>query len=93
MTNNDNVFRVLDASTAHISWDGVEVLETGVHEIAAAYSDEFGWWIYVSHDPEDVYDAVEGLPQIMHHARGLGCRYVRLDRDGPIIDGLQVWDW
>ena len=93
MSTANNVFRVLDVSTSHISRDGAAVLESGTHDIAATFVDDFGWWIYAEHDPVSVYDAVEGLPGVMRHARQLGCRYVRLDCDGPDVESLPAWEW
>ena len=88
-----HVFGVLDVSTAHISRAGADVLESGAHDIAAVYTDPFGWWIYADHDPESVYATVEGLLGVMQRAKSLGCRYVRLDTDGPELSGLPAWEW
>lgn len=54
-----------------------------------------GWMFYVPLDPEDqrYIDAPEELKNIAAFAKAIGCTWVMLDQDGPIVDVLPHWEW
>lgn len=84
-------------STCHIPEGLNEVLSSD-----GTTQDEYGYWIYVPLDNygEDEYGCDDGedenyefLNPLFDLARRCECHYIRLDSDGPIVDGLEVYSW
>lgn len=86
----------LDASTAHISAETNEYLETvaGSNQICLTVAAcEYGYFISVP--PESEYDesVPDDLRNVLDFARDAGCFVLRLDADADKIDGLPTFNW
>lgn len=86
-----------DISTAHITEADAKALKEMVehwnpalivYELA-----EYGWLIYVSQFPLLNANISPELQHLLEAARAQGCTFLRLDRDGPVIDGLPTFEW
>ncbi|HET6958949.1 MAG TPA: hypothetical protein VFI56_20280 [Vicinamibacterales bacterium] len=90
MTDEKSVHRTLDASTAHVPPDERDYM-MGVFSVNEY--DE-GFWLWVS--PEDsLPEGSEEFPAVLallDYARGLNCRWVNLDRDGDLLEGLPAYE-
>lgn len=68
---------------------------------------EYGWRVFVGSDPERVTLGEAGsymsgaeerglspeFVKLMSIAAGHGCRWLELDCDGPLYDGLPTFEW
>jgi hypothetical protein len=80
--------KMLVVSTAHLE-DAYEMSRSSYinHEL-----DSCGWLVYCALKPESsrLNRAAE---QIMDIARNQGCVWVKFDPDGPVLEGIQTYDW
>lgn len=54
----------------------------------------YGWFVLTDPlDESDLEMIPDELAAAISFARGQGCRYLLLDRDGDEIDGLDLFDW
>lgn len=77
------ISKILTLSTAHITEATAKLMEHHCRR------DEYGFFMsthYVRWPSED-------LVEVLKFARANGCDYVNLDRDGPVVDELPVYDW
>jgi len=86
--------RTLVASTVHIEFDDLELLQL---DDAWRINDyECGWIVYVG-DEEAVSafssNYSEGLKLLVLFAVSLNCKYLKLDADGPIYEEFPEYDW
>lgn len=89
MSNEKSVYKCLDASAAHVPPDERERM-IGVFNVSEY---EEGWWLWV-HPAEDLPDDAENFPAVLALlavARDLGCRWVNLDVDGDVLEGLPTY--
>lgn len=91
--------RFLVLSTAHIRCATGEVLtewarsEPAAHPLLVA-STHHGWFLGTHPLPAGQEgDLPEELPDILKLGRDHGCRYILLDSDGPVDDGLPTFPW
>ena len=89
------IHKTLMISTAHVRGLDAQRLEDGEHGGVAYTLDEYGFLLWVEKDGEGtsfppLSDALRNCIKI---AREQGCQYLRLDRDGPVYDGLETFDW
>ena len=95
---------MLEASTAHISeaTNAWIIARTEVPQFdwpdelrLIIYPKESGWFILVPQD--DPEEALEGVPEdlanLIRFAAGHGARWLMLDADAPVIEGLPTFDW
>jgi hypothetical protein len=84
-------------STCHIPEALNEVLSSD-----GTTQDEYGHWLYVPEynygEVEDGYDGdnledYKFLNPLFDLARKHGCVHIRLDSDGPEVEGLEVYSW
>lgn len=94
--------KYLVVSTGHIAEGDMERLDeeaddgSGASLIAMVY--EEGILVFVGTE-EDMAERAEsrgfgeGLQKILSLARKNDCQYLKLDRDGPILEGYDFYDW
>lgn len=70
-------------STAHVSATTAKLLDDLTLE--SAFRRDDGWIFYVGNGPTD---APVDLEAVLAYARRLGCVWVMLDSDGPIMSDL-----
>ena len=89
-------------STSHISKECREALidaskgiyrgtELSVLEQFPTYKDEYGFRIYIFETPEST--EYPELNKILKIAIENECVWLRFDRDGPIYEGFDVFEW
>lgn len=83
------ITKMLTISTAHITEETNRLLCDG--EVEAAYYALDGGWLVLSYGPDD--SVPKDLEACLALAEENGCEWLRLDRDGQIVDGLEVFDW
>jgi hypothetical protein len=82
------IYRTLTLSTAHITNAVTQFIE---NEDIASFNSEFGYIIYTEYS--DDLDYPEELKRVLELAREKDCAFLRLDRDGPVIEDLPSYDW
>lgn len=84
--------KVLVVSTAHL------LNEREIENCGRIFyaMEEYGWMVfcgaYCGVPPEGVL-LNPGAEKILEAARKHGCEWVRFDRDGDVIDGINTYDW
>lgn len=86
--------RIMCMSTAHISKESCELLESDDFT-AIAFPNPNGYGIIVRCLPgEDHFgDGADDVAACIEYARERGCGYIRFDRDYPAFTDLPVYDW
>lgn len=86
--------RIMCMSTAHISKDSAELLESDDFT-AIAFPNPNGYGIIVRCLPgEDHFGGgADDVAACIEYARERGCGYIRFDRDFPAFTDLPVYDW
>lgn len=87
---NLEITKMLTISTAHISEETNQLLLDEEVDVTCFGLDEYGWLI-LSYGPEE--NLPEDLAACLKFADDHGCAWLRLDSDGMIVDGLEVFDW
>jgi len=89
---------VADISTAHITREDAARLDQEAigHPPVRYPLGEYGWLINV--EPSDWVTMKElgysdALLAILMRCKKENCSFLRLDRDGPTVEGLTVFDW
>ena len=90
MTDDLEFGKYIVLSTSHIPEDTADRLTWD-----GSTSDEYGWWLYVPEENNDENDGPDymALNPLFDLARKHGCFYIRLDSDGPVVAGLEVYSW
>jgi len=90
------IVRTLIASTKHIPAAENARMAAGDDLGLIVDNRSFGYLIYCGH-PEENWSPQEfwstGLWAILDRARSLGCGYLILDADGPVVEGLPTYEW
>ena len=85
----------LDASTRHLEKADRLFLEfsadPGKRDGLAAMAGTYGWFVY-AHDDRCCEGISDVLWAIFERARALGCDYVLFDADGPVLEGMPVFE-
>lgn len=94
-TREPYVQRYLDCSTNHLPWSERSSLDGGTPHYLC--SDEYSDFVYVGEDDRwdpdvDVWADYPYLRGIIHRARELDCKLVRLDVDGCYVHGLPTFE-
>lgn len=82
------IARMLVLTTGHLTHETANKmtsLPTAIFE-----KSEYGFFCYVSEDTDELPTDLEAC---IHYARSRSCEWLMFDCDGPIIDGLPVFDW
>lgn len=101
---NPYTFKCLDVSTAHITEKDNELLgqeDLAVNAAISAYGYEYGFYVYSSDGATSEADFArmkeagfsEELLNLIRIAYERGCKFLTLDRDGPIYNDLPQFDW
>lgn len=85
----------LIVSTGHITESEMNKLGSGETSLAC-YENEYFTLVYVGeihvgNPPGD--DMTPELKKLINLARKNGCQYLKLNRDGPVLEGLKTYDW
>lgn len=86
--------RIMCMSTAHISKESCELLESDDFS-AIAFPNPNGFGIIVRCLPGEDYfgDGADDVATCIEYAKERGCGYLRFDRDLPAFTDLPVYDW
>ena len=57
--------------------------------------ESYGWWIFIPRDEDlrEMKHLPDDLRACIGYAKGYGCRWLCLDRDGSVTDALPEYDW
>lgn len=95
--NDLNLYRVLDLSTGHISLTASLALgdtESSLNQDIAVTPFEYGWVIWLATDIDSMELAeFPELRDILAFAEANKFQAVKLDCDGPELEGAPVFDW
>jgi hypothetical protein len=89
-------------STKHISKETADWLESIDFRVEGPSGgpNSYGWVLYAHEEPislgrpgEPNGELPADLFACMTAARRNGCDFIKLDSDGPHVDGLESWDW
>jgi len=89
------VFKVLDASTAHLSRQTIALLEANRLNGALYYPKSvYGWFVHVPEKAD--FEAQPELPAdlltCIEFAQGQDLDWIMFDRDGSVVEGLRVYE-
>lgn len=95
------IHRTFVASTCHVTKADADFLQenatsSGMVPLVVYEKGEYGWWLYLGDvlGTADTTTCVsEPLAGLIRLARDHGCVWLMLDADGPVYDGLPVYDW
>lgn len=82
-----NTRKFLDLSTAHVRCEDIAWLDANTH------TTDNGWLVYSALNKSVVDDCPDTISNLNELARAMGCCYILLDSDGPIIKGLPEFHW
>jgi hypothetical protein len=83
------VRRFLDLSTGHLTLKTREQLQSNTLQCTVTYqADPYGWWVYVTQDDGILAEFPQDLADVILYARKHGCEWIKLDSDGPELEGL-----
>ena len=92
---------MLVISTAHVTKETADALPRGhidmespddIPEWGPAFARNEGWLFYVG-DVNHYETAPPELRACVQYARSLGCTWMMLDADGPVVGALESWEW
>jgi hypothetical protein len=87
----------LIASNSHISEAERVQLDAGRTPspyMVVSLTGDYGWLIHlVDAIPESVPGISEGLAAVVRLARAHGLHYIRLDSEGPVLEGVPTYEW
>jgi hypothetical protein len=100
-TDFEEVVTVPVVSTAYVEERDMELvgLMNDPDNPVSAYSDEFGAWVHLSADDDELAGAMvrfgysEAFVRIYEEAASCGHAYLRLDHDGSDVTGLEPREW
>lgn len=90
------ISRMFTLSTSHLSPLSDEKLSNGEAGVSVAHmKGDYGWFIYAGDNAADEGDdeMPSDLAACIAKARALGCEWLCLDRDGPVMADLMTFDW
>ena len=90
----DNIRKMLDLSTAHITQDTADAINRGIgaftHRMVA--KTHCGFLLTTTEQIEET-DCPVDLKTCLIYARLLGCDYILFDADGFVDTHLQTYEW
>ena len=101
MAQEVEVQKVLNVGAPHITVHDADMLERvaqGATDILTVFEKgEYGWWIYIGGNLNpssvEVWSYSKAVTQLIQEAQALGCHWICIDRDGPIYDWLDTYEW
>jgi hypothetical protein len=94
------VLPYLDLSTCHVQQSTMAWLEDAKPGFMSIANYDYGAFVTVPPTPDELaedfghYDEMpEDLATVLMRAQEMGCYLVRLDADGPTLEGLPTYDW
>lgn len=78
----------LRESDGRITPDGYEDFDR-----PAGDSVEYGALVFCMYDDDETAAMPADLGPLVRLARDNDCKWLRLDCDGPVVDGLPAWEW
>jgi hypothetical protein len=100
--SNPEICKMLTLSTAHVSQETAALLDGRqthyVAEVPVTFAKgDYGWFVHVpdprDSDPEEEQNWAPDLAACIAFARGLGCDWLCLDRDGETVGDLPTYEW
>lgn len=90
-----DITKMVTISTAHIKESTTSFLEETL--LLPVYPSDYFYMIWIEDDTE-YYDTFKNaipndLWACIMFAHNLGCQWLRLDRDGEIMDELPIYEW
>ena len=91
----DHICTMLTISTAHLSEETCnEILPRLRDTIPIWAKGECGWFLYAQLEQLGLdADLPADLLRVLEYGQAQGCDYIMLDRDWPVLDHLQSYDW
>ena len=90
----DEISKMLTLSTAHIKAATSSDMEVQVDGLPVFFAkDDYGWFVHVPTLEEMPPNCPDDLEGVLAYARGLGCGWLCLDRDGDVNPNLPTWEW
>lgn len=90
------VYKYLDCSTAHVSFQEKTLLENHVLPFKVMDHD-YGWWLnvqpFVEEDEEELHKRAPNIMRLIKHALELDCNWINLDADAEELEGFPTFDW
>ena len=88
------ISKMITVSTGHISKETAELLENdNIYGLIVYQKDEYGWFIFLSEEDDYYVSIPDELLKLIKFAKDLGCSWLCLDRDGDVLEYLEVFDW
>ncbi len=96
----EQVLPYLDLSTCHVQQSTMDWLQEAKPGFMSIANYDYGAFVTVPPTPDELaedfghYDEMpEDLATVLMRAQEMGCYLVRLDADGPTLEGLPVYNW
>ena len=80
--------KIMTLSTAHIKEQTAKFLDKSAYK-----KSEYGWFLPIEDRSYDTTTIPEDLKKVIEFAKDHGCSWLCLDRDGPILDYLDTYEW
>ena len=91
------ISKMLTISTAHITEETANKLDREINEniigLCVYEKTDFGWFIHVPDDLEEVVESLRDLCECLLLAKDLGCEWLCLDCDGEVLSYLDTYEW
>lgn len=92
-TEMEMTMRMFDASTCHIEESTAHWLDDDNTDAIVYEKGRYGWFIPISVGEENLDDMPKDLIALFFYAKGKGCEWLMLDRDGYVNEDLPVYNW
>jgi hypothetical protein len=91
------IHRMACLSTAHLSLSSRQKLDTdSMPGLIFFPKSQYGWFVHVPDNQEDLTQRVEGLPQdirqCLEWAVAQGMQWLMFDSDGPVVEGIALYE-
>lgn len=92
-TDNLEITKMLTLSTTHINPKTCSFLDSENIDIPVYKKAEYGWFVFVDLDNEDLANLPNDLREIINYTKSNNCEWLCLDRDASISDEIPVYEW
>lgn len=83
---------IYTVSTAHITKETAEWLDTDPEDLVVYRKEDYGWFIAVG-GIDDLIGIPGDLVFLIGAAIGADCDWLQIDRDVKVTDGLLTFEW